>query len=770
VFAEVVGLSGSVKVIVNSLLRPFVGRYIGNKGRVVSPKEQIRMVRSMCKTAQRIHAREDQLNTEQDYVKYWTDSYLAKAFKSDLPVVDDRFHSAPLFVSWFGRFIARSLVKGDVSFLYSLQKGTKQAWEPLGRPRMLKSLKGHQERLGTDHGNVPEDLVRAIELTSSEVYEGLTQRPMEKMIPSGSACLQRSRHSGGALKLYARPTHFRDLWKSEMARRIGRLPAIASTVDDWRQKTFESAIDEALANMPGNEQHSSLNVGVQAIPEPGKFRIITKGCGYLYTALQPLQGQMLSCWKRHGSSSMRHADLTERVREVDDRCKECDVWVSVDYEAATDLIKQSATLLTMSSLKEHPLYELAIASMKNNVAEYTLSHDAIVELLEWQVGHPKEKMTSQHIVQVNEKHGIKSHVTRDGDVASVGWRMPIKDAQLMGHPLSFTALCIVNLAVYKVAVMRWLKDAIFNGSDREFLFRERVATKMYDNVIVNGDDMLFKCPRSFVPVFNRAVLDAGFKLSAGKNYVSNDFAMINSQVFRRRLGKMVRVGYLNQRLLTGNNIKTGESAATPVGVSRDLNQMFELLGNALFLPMAMKRFPAFSSKAFQPNWFAPVHLGGCGIDPKWSNGPVRFTRTQRIVARKFLRCPTTLYYLRGGPTLPVNAVPNSVSHFRPVFGDYVPQNFEVQMLDDGWMSRIALLARISGQMDKVGSVAMRNIVLWDETQNGRRRKINALTQEEMDLFRSVRWFGTPGPVCPDLRPLLVPEVLVAEKDFEWRSR
>jgi hypothetical protein len=96
--------------------------------------------------------------------------------------------------------------------------------------------------------------------------------------------------------------------------------------------------------------------------------------------------------------------------------------------------------------------------------------------------------------------------------------------------------------------------------------------------------------------------------------------MINSQLFEVRGSHMQRVGYLNQRLLFGNNIKEATST-TPVMIAQSLNEMVRYCPwAACSIPFAMGRFDLSWFGRFRPNWYVPVHLGGIGLNR--SIGPV----------------------------------------------------------------------------------------------------------------------------------------------------
>jgi hypothetical protein len=426
--------------------------------------------------------------------------------------------------------------------------------------------------------DVPDDLVDVTFATSRAIFNRLDLPT--KLVPSTGACLQASRRLGGASSLFpalvvpelVRPSGV-DIYGPKVA--VFRLQSI---LEDHRsmifEKCMENVLEKALVGDPG-----TFPVVIAAIPEPGKWRIISKGDGFLYTALQPLQGQLLDAWKSSKFSTMRSVDLTERVQALDGET-DFDLWCSGDFEAATDLLRKELTFAALSSLSGHRLFEIAMASFMPCPVRYP-----------------------------------------GGEEVLGG------EGQLMGHPLSFPLLCVVNLAVYRCALKRY---AAKHGKSHSWLRRHWSA------VLINGDDVLFKCDRALYEIWRSTAADAGLKISVGKNYLSPDSCMINSQVFQRRAGKMVRKGYLNLKFITGYSLKEGQSNATPLGIARDLQAMIDLLPCARsIVPTVFARWPyrrAF--KYFEPNWYVPQILGGYGL-----TGSYRVTREQRRVASLFALDP-----------------------------------------------------------------------------------------------------------------------------------
>jgi len=93
------------------------------------------------------------------------------------------------------------------------------------------------------------------------------------------------------------------------------------------------------------------------------------------------------------------------------------------------------------------------------------------------------------------------------------------NGQLMGHILSFLILCIANYCAYHRA---------FEKSQRRFL---KPFSRTIPKVLINGDDILFRCKRSDYRHWEKSVHETGFVLSPGKNYVTDKFMQVNSELW-----------------------------------------------------------------------------------------------------------------------------------------------------------------------------------------------------------------------------------------------
>jgi len=692
--------------LVESLVWPFVARR-SRRSTWFSDKEFRRFKMSMRETATRIEKYVSDENLEQTFIKYWLDYYLWQGFKDANPPERDPKILTPLFSGWCKRAVARAIAKGDFSFLYSLQKGAKQSWPPLGEIKKMESYLKHMQRLSTPKSGLPSDLRKMIERESKTIFRNTNDSKRiyslgSKFMPSGSACLQASRREGGALSLVSKFTY---PWDVEESKKIGLLPVLVTSLNEWRQteytKVFETLVDNVLHS--SSDDPTPLYVDIVALAEPAKFRIISKGDGYLYTSLQPVQGLMIGDWKKSYASTMLTPDLTDRVNEIANELTELPFWCSADYSAATDLLKKESSMAVLEPLENLPLKNLCEFAMIGAVARYP--------------------------------NGMEVYAS---------------EGQLMGHPLSFPLLCCINLSVYHCAINRWIESS---KGKKELKNRKRLGRKMWRMVIVNGDDMLFKCDQSFYEIFKETASDAGFQLSTGKNYLSTRAAMINSQLFVvKPNNKMKRVGYLNQRLLKGNNIKQ-DSSATPVQIATSTNEMLQFCPwAACSIPEIMSRWKSDWFGRYSPNWYVPAHLGGMGIDRQYAPLDFKITKSQRELAARFVSDPRMALYRMKGIDIPTAKFAGALAHWRMVPGAYVQTDSESLALSDKWMERIAYAARAHH-----GSKEVSDKVFISKFKPQYRLK--PMSSQGLELYWEAQVFASKLPSCPPISKIKLPQFL-----------
>lgn len=710
VVSVVPGLNPAGKVIVESLVWCFAARR-SSRDVPFTEVEFGRFRLSIIKTAEVIAEYQSEDCREQSFVKYWIDYFLAAGFEDEQRPVREEWMKKQLFHGWCRRFVVRAIAKRDLAFLYSLQKGSKQMWPPLKEENMRKAIIKSISNLCTSARKSDPNCLKAIIKVSKDIFSGISWKETDlgnRFMPSSSACLQAPLKDGGALSLFE-PIESPD---RETVNTLGYLRAVNLSVDTWRQKTFDTALERVSHSLldsdvsydtesngteifkrgdsKGANRFGLFDVVYVGLFEPGKIRGISKGDGNLATALQPLQGKLLSAWKNTQWSTMKENDLLYSINLMDTMVPE-EYWCSGDYEAATDKLHKDASIAALSAVPDHPLKSLGILSFQHGRITY------VEPTLENFSRKPSERRFISY---------------------------PLLNGQLMGHTLSFPLLCVINLAVLWETLQIWI-DSGLSISLGEKISRGRRAEKIYKYAKINGDDVLFKGPLELFSIHRQVAESVGFKISQGKNYISKHSCLINSQLYTRKGDAMVRVGYLNLRLVKGNNIKGSIRAASddrmsvdPTHIGKELNKMASLAPwTASAIPTAFKRWESKlrDFKWFTPNWFLPVHLGGYGIDMKYAPSDLKITRNQRLLAAMFINEPELLLFRRDGVIIPKVFKSKIVGNFTiekgSMNGPLESHIKDVSDIDGTWLERLAYAERcnyrnVLNQVDSTDDLEM----------------------------------------------------------------
>lgn len=658
------------------------------------------MVSSWKMTLTTLMELEDDENRELDFVKYHTGCLMCKVTGSKILPDRPTFVTKPLFTGWLKRCVGLAVARGDRSFIYSLLM-SKLAWPELTTTREKMALAEHKNQVcGPPRGKPTEDLYQMIMQTSIDICgvqakrgEYIESLPAPtKFMPTGGACMQASKKELGTASLFpAMALPDSDTPPSV----LGKLRDLNLATDAWRQASFDLA-KENVESRVYDRGSGILDVEVQIIPKPGGFRTISKGDGYLYTALQPAQGQLLSAWKAHPTSTMT-VNLDEAVQKLYAASKSHEDWEfsSVDYKSATDLLlkwSSNAALEPLTNLFESRICWLSLQNARVRYPDGTIFEQT--------------------------------------------------NGQLMGHPLSFPLLCFINLACYRCAILRWLAD------DES---RRPAAEIMWIWVLVNGDDMLFRAPPSFFPYFHEVTTQAGLVVSLGKNYNSKEVALINSQLYELKKGRMVRSGYLNQRLLNAGSNEDA-SLATPDQIGKDVGEMVKHCPWAVgCIPMAFERWKPRWTGWFKPNWFLPVHLGGYGVPLQFASEDWKITRSQRKMAARFVKDPRMQLYRRKGFSIETAKFASSLANFKvvPLYQD--KEDIALEDLSksaavaDDWLIRAAYMSRAVGlKQEKVSD----DIFLLRIGKPHQRLK--PMTDRGFGKWWSIATIAHGVPACPPL--------------------
>lgn len=223
-----------------------------------------------------------------------------------------------------------------------------------------------------------------------------------------------------------------------------------------------------------------LNCTIQAVLEPNKVRVISKGEALPYYFCKKVQELLhghlrdLPCFRLLG----RPISPTD-ILDVKEKAQGDWEWFSIDYSAATDGLSWS--------------YSKAILTYILKDVPHT---NPIVDL----------------VLRVLGPHNL--YYPEGKEVVMKGTQ---SNGQLMGSILSFPILCLANLGLYLLVTKE-----MRSGWTKEESLR---------HVLINGDDMVYAAPRSLWERHVDLGRKIGLEMSVGKAYVHREYLNINSQSF-----------------------------------------------------------------------------------------------------------------------------------------------------------------------------------------------------------------------------------------------
>jgi hypothetical protein len=204
--------------------------------------------------------------------------------------------------------------------------------------------------------------------------------------------------------------------------------------------------------------------------------------------------------------------------------------------------------------------------------------------------------------------------------------------QLMGSPISFPILCIINAAATKLALELGdsflpLEPRMTSGTD---VFRPSLCSYPLK---INGDDVGFMADDNTYSIWKKVTAVAGLKFSMGKNYSHKDCLILNSAVFRVDVhsGVLSPLRHLQVGLLYGQSEKfcrpVDREEESPLGESEFLGSGYGLSQMCRDLltgwsedqqDVLLSRFITVNRDRLERiprgmSWWLPRSLGGLGL-------------------------------------------------------------------------------------------------------------------------------------------------------------
>jgi len=380
-------------------------------------------------------------------------------------------------------------------------------------------------------------------------------------------------------------------------------------------------------------EHNMVKAEAVPIREPCKVRVITMGETIPYLFGRSVQRAFSACLGKHPSMHFtRHAldesgsDRIKKMIQCADQIYGVRQYtiVSADYKDATDRLS-----------KEGSAYVAALMSTEfgDTKEEWKSLYSAIRTLLSRHEVHYDRKFfdeklppyleDAEYLLPGYEAFNVFHKEIRGVEAPKKGWtrryaRGIQQDGQLMGSPVSFGILCLVNLAVIRcVLAMTGHPEA-------------------HKLVLVNGDDGIFIIPHSHRHLYQTwewLTTSFGLALSAGKNYVVDacqkmPFLTFNSKMYTVAWDMdnhptLTYVPYVHSSLYKGwtkleERIPDKANAESGIGPRcRELLSGFSKADSVLLRGRFLKHWSwaLQDPTIIHPSvcWFMPEAYGGLGI-------------------------------------------------------------------------------------------------------------------------------------------------------------
>lgn len=280
---------------------------------------------------------------------------------------------------------------------------------------------------------------------------------------------------------------------------------LPSAPEDLKERLFT---DDFFAEGDVRE-HAQCEVHL--VLEPFKVRTITTG--------SPLFGWLGRFWQKkihtkvgqHPMFEYTHSPVSfGSIRAAFGSVPSDHEIVSGDYEAATDNIEMELTKAAW-----HECVEWLYSDDVNRRAARDIG-DSMLSGQNLRYYKPVAKLLGKRDLTSLDDAAVLD-IWQRLQALGIAPEQEQHQGQLMGCILSFFLLCMINGTTCRVAFEQHYK--------RRFRLAEIPAK-------INGDDILFHAVTEVVENWKRNALICGLKPSLGKNFVSREFAMINSEMYR----------------------------------------------------------------------------------------------------------------------------------------------------------------------------------------------------------------------------------------------
>lgn len=392
------------------------------------------------------------------------------------------------------------------------------------------------------------------------------------------------------------------------------------------------------------------SVELVGLKEALKVRVISKGPPLTYYSLKPMQKFLHGEMRKHKAFRFIGETVSANaMQEILGDLKENQYFVSGDYKDATNNMHPLLSRLAVNAICDELELDRFDTSLRTLMLKALVGHYIlhptrnIIERFEKELAgkareHVLKDLRSQleiYYDQYTEQHAPTSRLAFSSYVEAARSRNVDPDrfliesleyysqevdgadedglrqqlnGQLMGSPMSFIILCIVNASLLKSV------DYLNTGRKK----------KLSDiPVTVNGDDFVYKTTQRGYRIWQTLTPFTGMEESVGKTFCSREFCNMNSREFLYRNGKYSMVPFINLGLVYG--MKRSEVDLVASGTDRGLHdegslahRVYEALETApVYCRARLYDFILNKNsdilRSVRLPWFVPAEYGGVGL-------------------------------------------------------------------------------------------------------------------------------------------------------------
>lgn len=351
-----------------------------------------------------------------------------------------------------------------------------------------------------------------------------------------------------------------------------------------------------LINSLRENPHEVNAARIALLVEANKVRYLTVQSVFYQTYCRKLQKFLSKEWKNSGFSTMDDNNewINKFTRMFEENRKLGRYHGSADFTDATNLMKPEITKYLIEGILKR--LKLENTSFAQIIRETVDSRDFDLDRINF-VNHPNPEEGSK--IAKDIKTELKKRYSGSNPKQTSG--------QLMGNPLSFTLLCLANLATYLESKLEDVMNfdiTVFENKHDYRIFTDSVKMYMTNEVIINGDDAYsgFDSEEQFKR-YKDIALNYGLKVNL-KTVFNKMFAQMNNVLISAR-GK---IEYLNLALFFNNNIKNlKEVTLENIGENA---MMFNEDIREIYIKRCLKKI---NKKLPKRMWTVSKSLGGLGM-------------------------------------------------------------------------------------------------------------------------------------------------------------